>query len=322
MKHQLIPNTDLNVSSYCYGVMFFGTRAKGDDAYRLYEQFVEAGGNLFDTAHGYACWMPEGDGASERTLGDCLQKFGNRKDMVISTKGALIQTLPFYPRPDDTMTAEVIGSDISESLERLRIDYIDLYTLHRDDTRHTVGEIIEILNAEIRRGRIRYLGASNWTPARIAEANAYAEAHGLQGFVTSSPQWNLCVANHQPYNWDGTKDDTCRVTTDEDVAWHRKTGFPMMPWTPSAYGYLSGLETSNAMSFDNPTSRRRRERARELAGQKGCTPLQIGLAYLRSYEFPVFPILGTMNPEHLAESLGADAVELTAAERDWLVAQE
>ena len=65
MKHQLIPNTDLNVSSYCYGVMFFGTRAKGDDAYRLYEQFVEAGGNLFDTAHGYACWMPEGDGASE-----------------------------------------------------------------------------------------------------------------------------------------------------------------------------------------------------------------------------------------------------------------
>lgn len=89
------------------------TRAKGDDAYRLYEQFVEAGGNLFDTAHGYACWMPDGDGASERTLGDCLQKFGNRKDMVISTKGALIQTLPFYPRPDDTMTAEVIGSDIS-----------------------------------------------------------------------------------------------------------------------------------------------------------------------------------------------------------------
>ena len=82
------------------------------------------------------------------------------------------------------------------------------------------------------------------------------------------------------------------------------------------------LETNNAMSFDNPTSRRRRDRARELAKKKGCTPLQIGLAYLRSYEFPVFPILGTMNPEHLAESLGADAIELTAEERDWLVAAE
>lgn len=164
MKHQVIPNTDLNVSSYCYGVMFFGTRAKGDDAYRLYEQFVEAGGNLFDTAHGYACWMPDGDGRQRAHSGRLSAKVRQPQGHGYFNKGRADSDTPFYPRPDDTMTAEVIGSDISESLERLRIDYIDLYTLHRDDTRHTVGEIIEILNAEIRRGRIRYLGASNWTP--------------------------------------------------------------------------------------------------------------------------------------------------------------
>src|ERR1700722_8174619 len=188
MKNLNIPNTDLTVSSLCYGVMRFVARLHGGDMHELYRVYCEAGVNFFDTAHCYACWVPNGNGCSERSLGECLRKFGNRGEVVISTKGAHPNQGPVYPRPDDCMTPGVIGSDITESLERLQIDRIDLYTLHRDDLRHPVGEIIETLNAEIARGRLRYIGASNWTVDRIAEANAYAAAHGRQGFVASSPQ--------------------------------------------------------------------------------------------------------------------------------------
>src|SRR5476649_2087079 len=131
MKHHNIPNTDLSVSSLCYGVMRFGARVQGAAMYELYRVYCEAGGNFFDTAHSYACWYPNGDGCSERSLGECLRKFGNRKEVVVSTKGALPDQGKVYPRPPDCMTAEVIASDITQSLERLQIDQIDLYTLHR-----------------------------------------------------------------------------------------------------------------------------------------------------------------------------------------------
>lgn len=319
MKRQNIPGTNLMVSSFCYGVMQFGAIAKGDDIFRLYHQYCEAGGNFFDTAHSYACWFPGGEMLSERSLGECLRKYGNRNEVVVSTKGGLFNMPPFYPRPDDCMTPQVISSDISDSLERLQVELIDLYILHRDDLRHSAGEIIETLNAEIARGRIKYIGASNWTTERITEANEYAAQHNLQGFVISSPQWNLVVPNHPPINWDGSHDTTAHMMTDDDIAWHRKTNFAIMPWTPTAYGYIAGATTPNAQSFDNPVSRERRQRANTLAQKLSCTPNQIALAYLRSYEFPVFPILGTMNTEHLAESLAADNITLTPQQRDWLI---
>jgi aryl-alcohol dehydrogenase-like predicted oxidoreductase len=85
----------------------------------------------------------------------------------------------------------VIASDIDDSLNRLGMDCIPLYYLHRDDGKTPCGEIIGALNRQIGRGRIRYLGASNWSVARIAEANAYAAQHGLQGFVASQIQGSL-----------------------------------------------------------------------------------------------------------------------------------
>lgn len=319
MEHHNLPNTDLFVSSICYGVMRFGARVHGADMHELYHVYCEAGGNFFDTAHSYACWYPNGDGCSERSLGECLRKFGNRKEVVISTKGALPAAGKVYPRPDDCMTSEVIASDITESLERLQIDRIDLYTLHRDEVRHPVGEIIETLNAEITRGRVRYIGASNWTVARLAEANAYAAAHQLQGFVASSSQWNLGRPNHHPRGWDGQFDSTAHMVTEEDIAWHRKTKVAAMPWTPTGYGYFDGAVGRNPESFDNPESRARRERARQLARELGATANQVALAYLMAYDFPVFPIQGTTNMAHLVDSLGADRLSLSPKQRDWLL---
>jgi aryl-alcohol dehydrogenase-like predicted oxidoreductase len=153
----------------------------------------------------------------------------------------------------------------------------------------------------------------------MTAANAYAAAKGLQGFLTSSPQWNLARANHAPIGWKGDHDPTAHMITEEDIVWHQAHAFPVMPWTPTAYGYFSGASGRNALSFDNPVSRERRERARELAAELDATPGQIALAYLRAHPFPVIPILGTMNPEHLADSLAAETIALTPEQRVWLL---
>src|SRR4051794_1197909 len=140
MKQHAIPRTQLTVSSLCLGTGSFGTGVKGAEMERLYALFREAGGNFFDTAHCYAFWIEGGLGASERGLGECIRRFGDREAVVIGTKGGHPDNGPSYRRSDRYLAPEVIAADVSDSLERLGVDTIDLYFLHRDDPRVPVGE--------------------------------------------------------------------------------------------------------------------------------------------------------------------------------------
>lgn len=318
MKLRSLPKTDLQVSPICFGVMRFNMVTRGEADFELYRRFREMGGNLFDTAHSYRAWAEHGVGASETCLGACISRFGDRENVVIVAKGGHPALRDRYPRPDRYMAPSVIASDISESLQRLKVDFVDVFMLHRDDVRHTVGEIVEMLNAEIKRGRVRYLGASNWSTERLDAANAYAASRGLQGFVVSSPQWNLGRPNHPPMNPLGEHDLTCVQLNEDDIAWYREHRFPLMPWTPTAYGYFAGRTETNPMSFDNPVSRERRERARQLAAELGCSANQIALAYLINQPFPVFPIIGTTDPAHLADDIAATGIELSPDQCRWL----
>ncbi len=302
-----LPRTDLSVSALCYGAMGHGT-LEGDRADRLFAQYREAGGNFFDTAHCYCFWIANGLGESERVLGAAIRRHGCRDQVVIASKGGHPGAGEHYPKPDRYLSAETVAADLDDSLSRLRLDVIDLYYLHRDDPRLPAGEIIEMLNAEVRRGRIRFLGASNWTAARIAEANAYAAAHGLRGFAASQPQWSLAQRN-------AGGDPTMRAMTPDDFQWHAETGLPVIPYTPTAGGYFAGRDVA---SFDNPVSQARRERAVALAADLGCTPTKLALAWLLHQPFLTIPIIGTTNPAHLADALGAAAVVLAAEQVKWL----
>jgi aryl-alcohol dehydrogenase-like predicted oxidoreductase len=302
-----LPGTDLTVSALCYGAMGHGLLG-GDLADRLFGQFRDAGGNFFDTAHCYCFWIDGGLGASERVLGEAVRRHGCRDRVVIASKGGHPGAGDNYPKPDAFISAETVAGDLDDSLSRLRMDVIDLYYLHRDDPRMPAGAIIEILNAEVKRGRIRYLGASNWTAARIAEANAYAAAHGLRGFAASQPQWSLATRNPGG-------DPTMRSVTPEDFQWHVESGLPVIPYTPTAGGYFAGRA---AASFDNSVSQVRRERATSLAADLGCSPTALALAWLMHQPFPTIPIIGTVNPDHLADALSAADVRLSAEQVKWL----
>jgi aryl-alcohol dehydrogenase-like predicted oxidoreductase len=310
MKKHKIPNTDLEVSALCFGASSLGTSTKGELADGLITQFIEAGGCFFDTAHCYSFWEKDGLGASERELGACLRRLGHWDDVVIATKGGHPDGGENYRRPDYYISENIIASDIDDSLERLGADRIDLYFLHRDDPRVTVDEIIGILNDEIKRERIRYIGASNWSTKRIAEANEYATKNGLQGFVASEVQWSLAEPN-----WKLGPEPTMRHVTNDDAEFYAQFGIPILAYSSTAGGYFSG---NNMALYDNPTNRERLIRTNELAEKLGHSPTQIALAYLMNQSSCVIPIFRTANHEHLAEIMDSVFISLSIKQVHWL----
>jgi aryl-alcohol dehydrogenase-like predicted oxidoreductase len=309
MKRHKLPNTDLEISALCCGGVSLGTTLRGEAMDRLLDAFLDLGGNFFDTAHCYSFWLDGGTAASEIAIGDFVRRRPG-KGLIVATKGGH-SSEPRYRTVDRHLAPGRIAADLDDSLARLGVEAIDLYWLHRDDPREPVASVVETLNAEVKRGRVRYLGASNWSSRRIAEANTYAAAHGLRGFVASQPEWSLGVPN-------GRTNSTLTFFGDADEAWSRREGFPIIPYTSTAGGYFgNGGKTAG---FDNATSRARLARVQKLAGELGKSPNQVALASLMSHDFPVIPILGTTNVEHLRDAAGAVGVKLSAEQQKWLAA--
>jgi 1-deoxyxylulose-5-phosphate synthase len=206
----------------------------------LIDAFLAAGGNCVDTAHIY------GLGKSEQALGRWLGETGRRDEIVLITKGC-------HPHVDEAgefgpprVTPEAIHFDLTESLERLGTDHIDLYLLHRDDETVPSGPLLETLNEERARGRIKAFGASNWTVERLAEADRYAADHGLVGFAASSP--GLSLPRPVAMQFPGTlfADDNTR-------RWHAESGMPVLAWTSLAAGFASGRFHPDDQDVDEST---------------------------------------------------------------------
>jgi aryl-alcohol dehydrogenase-like predicted oxidoreductase len=304
-------SSHLSVSALCFGTADWGTTTPEAKAERLLMAYVEAGGNFLDTAHVYAFWQPNGLGQSERTVGNLVRRLKLQNQVVVATKGGHHDISPDYPRPAHFLAPEVLASDIHESLQRLQMDTTALYYLHRDDGKTPVSEIIDCLNEHIQAGRIHTLGASNWSPARIAEANAYADANGKRGFDVSQIQGSLAVPT-----WQETADPTVRRLNDEARAFHTQTQIPVVAYSATASGYFARSDDDS--SYDTPPNQARRERARTVAQTLNATPTQIAIAYLRASPFPVIPAFSTKSEEHLQEILGSVEIALTPEQVAYL----
>ena len=306
MQFGRIAGLDAQVSRLVLGTMVCNTKNQ-ELSNDLLDAFTAAGGNCMDTAYIYA------GGESEKALGVWIQARGNRKEVVILGKGA-------HPSNDGAskVNAKGIAGDIATSLERLQTDYMDLYLLHRDDLSTPVAEIVDTLNEQKAAGKIRTFGGSNWTTARIDEANAYAAANGLTGFSSSSPHLGLAKVNE--VMWGG-----CLAADGEDRLWHRKHQFPMFPWSSQSSGFFTGIfkpeEPTNSdivRVYYSPENWERLRRARTLAESKGATSHQIALAYVLAQPFPIFPLIGPRTVSELEDSLPAIKLSLTEGEVKWL----
>ncbi len=291
-----------SVSKFALGTIPWGTKLRGDDLDRLYDTFRAAGGNVFDSAHVYAFWLPGGSGASERALGEIVRRRGDRANVILATKGGH-HHVNGYHRPDRYLAADVIARDVAESLERLGVESIDLYFLHRDDPRVPVGEIVDALSEHVSAGRLRNLGVSNWTTDRIAAANDYATRRGRAGFVAHQAKFSLAVPNP-------SKDKTIPPFGPREMEWHAAENVPVYAYSPTANGFFATGGVKGAGGWNNATTDARLREASRIAGELGVTPNQVALAWLLHQPVRVIPILGTGNVQHLTDALAAAQVRL------------
>jgi aryl-alcohol dehydrogenase-like predicted oxidoreductase len=270
-------------------------------AYALLDAWLECGGNAIDTARHY-------DGAEE-VIGRWLSERKCRKDVVLCTKGAHYDTETGRSR----VSPAEIAADLDRSFTALGVDAVDLYILHRDDPTQPVGPIVEALNGHRVEGRMQTFGASNWTEARLDEAQAYAAARSLESFSCSSPQLSLAVPAVEP--WPGC----VSIHSPASIDWYSRTQLTVFAWSSQARGFFAGRTSEYVEQvYATTENEERRRRAVELASSRGCTPAQIALAWVLAQPFPTYAIMGPETVAELHESLGALEIELTAREVAWL----
>ena len=311
MDYVTLPDTGLQLSRVGLGGGPVGTRLTGAALDRHLAAFVEAGGNWLDTAHCYAFWSPGMVGVSEREATNSLRRLGLRDAVLIATKGGHPEA-PGYPRPDRYLSPERLRRDIDDSLRRMGRERIDLYFLHRDDPRESVASIIDVLAEEVERGRLRALGASNWTAERIDQANEYARRKGVPGFAISQLHWSLAVPDWNP----AAPDPAMRHVTPDIAAWHRERGLPLVGYSVAAMGYFAHVETEPAYR----TERNRQSRARvlELCEQLGLTPCQLAICYQLSLSSAAIALIGTTRLQRLTAQMAAADITLTPAQLAFL----
>ena len=269
----------------------------------MFDAFYEIGGTTFDTAYIY------GGGYTEKLFGQWVRNRGVREEVVVITKGA------HTPHCDP----ESITRQLEESLERQGTEYADLYMMHRDNLDVPVGEFVDVMDEHLRAGRIRAYGGSNWTPARVDEANAYARANGRTGFTILSNHFGLAEALDVP--WAG-----CVHATDPDSkAWLEERGIALLPWSSQARGFFTGRAHPEDRSdaelvrcYYSEENFERLARARALGTERGVPATAIALAFVLHQKFPTFALFGPRSIAEMRSSTLGLGVELSEGDLAWL----
>lgn len=305
---------DKPVSTLALGTAFYSLE-RADHWLELLDAFAAAGGTVIDSGRKY--------GESEAVLGQWFAERGNRDGVLLITKcGHGDNQLPVDGFED------MVAEEMATSLDNLGIGHVDLYMLHRDNPAMPVGRVMDRLHVEVAEGRARALGASNWTPARVDEANAYAHDHGLTPFAAVSNNLSLPVPA-EPF-FPGL------VWTDPAAeAWHAERGMPLVVWSSQARGFFAGPYSPDERDdppadLPNFTQRmytvygsdanfERRRRAAELGAAKGgFTAIEVGLAYVLRKPLALAPVVGCHSVEELGSCLRAEGLDLTEEECRWL----
>ena len=269
------------------------------------DAWLAGGGRLIDTASVY------GHGESELTIGTWLRTRGIRDEVVLLTKGAHPDERDWSTR----VTPEIIGTDLSGSLDRLGVSTVDIYLVHRDRPSVPVGEILDALAAEVAAGRARSFGVSNWTLERLDEGNTYAAARGWPPIAWSSPSLALARPSEPP--WPGTVD----AGDDASRTWYSTHETRLEVWSPTANGYFAtdaDLAEPWYDAYRTPANEARRVRAAEFGAARGLTATQVALAWVINQPFEPVAVIGARSVAHLREAMEAAAVSLTEADLAWL----
>jgi aryl-alcohol dehydrogenase-like predicted oxidoreductase len=313
MNYRYLGKTGLKVSELCLGAMTFGRESSEEESYAMLDRFVAVGGNFIDTANVYT------RGVSETILGRWL-KGKDRHNLVIATK----VRFPMGNGPNDVgLSRHHILWAVEESLRRLGTDYIDLYQVHCWDRGAPLEETLRTLDSLVRSGKVRYIGASNYTGWQLQKAVDLSRQHGWEPFTCLQPLYNLL---DRTMEWELTP--VCQ-----------NEGIGVIPWSPLRGGWLSGkyrrgmaapgegtrVDTAEKQGWSESWSAYANERTWSVldvlfavADEAKKTPAQVALNWLLQQPGVTAPIIGARTMTHLEDNLGASGWSLTPEQMERL----
>jgi aryl-alcohol dehydrogenase-like predicted oxidoreductase len=311
MEYTTLGDTGMTVSKICLGCMSFGDPdwrewvLDEEAGKEIVERALELGVTFFDTANMYS------NGESERVLGEALE--GHREETVVATKG--------YFQMDESnpnsggLSRKAIEQELQHSLDRLGTDTIDLYQIHRWDYDTPIEETLAALDDAVRRGDVRYVGASSMWAHQFAESLHASEREGYERFATMQNHYNLAYREEER----------------EMLPLCEREGIGVMPWSPLARGYLTRPHEDVDATLRGETEEHLyahpyregggptvNERVAELADEKGVKMAQIALSWLFHKEWVDTPIVGTSSVEHLEDAVEALDIDLSGSDVEWL----
>lgn len=309
MTMQYVPfgNTGMKVSRLCLGTLTFGSPQWRDwvmdaaDSRPIVKAALDAGINFIDTADMYSL------GASEEVVGKILAEIGPPRDeLVVATK--------VYNRMKDDPNARGLSrkhimESIDASLQRLGMDYVDLYQIHRWDYETPIEETLDALNDVVRAGKALYIGASSMWAWQFMKALSISRRNGWAPFVSMQPHYNLIYREEER----------------EMLPLCRSEGIAVIPWSPLARGFLAGNRHrrgggDTARARNDPMARRDyygdqdfqiADKVVEIARERGVAPTQVALAWHLSKPHVTAPIVGVSKVEHVLSHVAALEITLT-----------
>ncbi len=310
MKYNLLGNTGLKVSELCLGAMTFGGRGMWtaignlpqEQVNALVRQSIDGGINFIDTANVYS------EGLSEQMTGQAIRDLGlKRDDLVIATK---VRGRMGEGPNNSGLSRKHILQQADESLERLNMDYIDLYQIHGFDAQTPLEETLEALDSLVKSGKVRYIGCSNLAAWQLMKALGISAKEHLSKFVSLQAYYTIAGRDLER--------EIVPLLTDQKIG--------LMVWSPLAGGLLSGkysreLEKNvgRRVNFDFPPINKEKafdiiDVMRTLGLEKKATVAQIALAWLLHQSHVTTVIIGANKPEQLEDNLGATGIIFTPEE--------
>ena len=305
MQTRELGRSGLQTSPLMLGGNVFGWTIDEATSFAVLDAFVAGGGNAIDTADGYSVWVPgHVGGESETIIGRWLQRRGRRDDVVIATKvGWEVNA------ENKGLKKDYILRAVEDSLQRLQTDYIDLYQSHKDDPTTPVEETLEAYAQLVKAGKVRFIGASNFTAARLSESLAASQKHGFPRYETLQNLYNL-------YDREDFEQHLAPLLLQETIS--------AIPYYGLASGFLTGKYRNQADLQKSPRGtgvgqKYLNEKGLVLltaidvvAAQQQATPAQVALAWLMQAPAVSAPIASATSVNQVTELLAATGLRLTA----------
>lgn len=282
----------------------FGWNARGQEGFDLLERFVEAGGTMIDTADVYSLFVPgHKGGESETYLGEWLRKRGRRDDVLIASKVGLLPG-----EGGEGLKPTRIAAAIDASLKRLGTDYVDLYFAHRDDPNTPIEDVLEAFAKLIAAGKVRAIGASNYSAERLGEALDISAANGLPAFTVLQPELSMM----RPEAFEGDLQTLCV-----------EKGLGVVTYFALANGFLTGKYRSEADFGKSPRGGRIKAYMNDrgfavlralddVAAETGAPLSKIALAWTAAQPGVTAPIASATTRAQVDELVGCMSLDLSA----------